>query len=86
MSGYEQPVPGEFGRVVATSIYSREAISSAQSAFKRHCAVTVRPNGQGYVSVIVRPFGEAATLAAQAVLEFWNFALDAEAQRRLEVD
>lgn len=83
MSGYEQPSPGEYTRLVPTSIYSRQAITAAQAAFKRHCAVTVRPGGQGFVAVSVRPIEEAATSAHDAVLEFWNFVLDTEAQRRL---
>lgn len=83
MSGYEQPSPGEYARLVATTVYSRQAIAAAQASFKRHCAVTFRPSGQGFVTVSVRPIGEAATSARDAVLEFWNFVLDTEAQRRL---
>jgi hypothetical protein len=38
------------------------------------------------VTVRVEPLGDAAKAPAQAVLEFWNFVLDSEAQRRLELE
>jgi len=85
MALFEQSAPGEFSRVVSTSVYSRHAVFSAQSAFKRHCAVTVRPIGHDEILVTVRPIGEGLSTALQAVLEFWNFVLDTEAQRRLGV-
>lgn len=86
MQAFQQQVPGEFSRTISNAMYSRQAISAAQSAFKQHCSVSVRPQGQGIVSVTVKPTGEAAKAPEQAVLEFWNFVLDSEAQRRLELE
>lgn len=85
MPGFQQEAPGEFSRTISNAMYSRQSISAAQAAFKAHCSITVRPQGNGIVTVAVRPTGEAAKSAAQAVLEFWNFVLDSEAQRRLEI-
>ena len=84
MSGFEQQEGGEYRRVVSTEIYSRQAIVSAQSAFRQHCKVIIQPSGPGQVAVAVKPIGEAAADPRQAVLEFWNFVLDTEAQRRLD--
>ena len=86
MFGFHQGASGDFTRTISNAMYSRQAISAAQSAFKQHCAVNVRPQGQGLVTVTVKPTGEAAKAPTQAVLEFWNFVLDSEAQRRLELE
>jgi len=85
MPGFHQDANGDFSRTISNAMYSRQSISAPQAAFKAHCGVTVRPQGNGMVMVTVRPTGEAAKSAAQAVLEFWNFVLDSEAQRRLEM-
>lgn len=86
MTGFHQDTPGDFSRTITNAMYSRQAISAAQAAFRQHCLVKVRPQGEGLVSVTVRPTGEAAKSPEQAVLEFWNFVLDSEAQRRLEIE
>jgi hypothetical protein len=86
MLGFHNAVSGEFSRTISNALYSRQSISAAQSAFKQHCMVSVRPQGQGIVTVTIKPMGEAANAPAQAVLEFWNFVLDSEAQRRLELE
>jgi hypothetical protein len=86
MIGFQQGSSGDFSRTISNAMYSRQAISAAQSAFKQHCLVSVRPQGEGMVTVTVKPTGEAAKAPTQAVLEFWNFVLDSEAQRRLELD
>jgi hypothetical protein len=84
MAGFQEPDSGEFRRTVSSDLYSRQAIVSAQSAFRDHCKVTIQPSGGGHVAVSVKPIGEAAADPRQALLEFWNFVLDTEAQRRLE--
>jgi hypothetical protein len=84
MSGFSQPEGGEYRRTVSTDLYSRQAIVSAQAAFRKHCKVTIQPTGSGEVAVSVKPIGESAADPRQALLEFWNFVLDTEAQRRLE--
>ncbi len=84
MAGFGEPEGGEYRRVVSTGIYSRQALVAAQAAFRQHCEVTIQPSGGGQVAVAVKPIGEAAADPGQALLEFWNFALDTEAQRRLE--
>jgi len=84
MAGFAQPEGGEYCRTVSTRIYSRQALVAAQAAFRQHCKITIQPSGQDQVAVAVKPIGEAAVDPGQAVLEFWNFALDTEAQRRLE--
>jgi hypothetical protein len=84
MPGFTQPEGGEYRRAVPTDIYSRQAIVAAQSAFRQHCKVTIQLSGSGQVSVAVKPIGEAAADPGQAVLEFWNFVLDTEAQKRLD--
>jgi hypothetical protein len=84
MTGFAQPEDGEYRRVISTDIYSRQAIVSAQSAFRQHCKVTIQPSGSGQVAVSVKPLGESAADPRQALLEFWNFVLDTEAQRRLD--
>lgn len=84
MAGFAQPENGEYGRTVATDIYSRQALVAAQAAFRQHCKVTIQPVGSGQVAVAVKPIGESAADPRQAVLEFWNFVLDTEAQRRLD--
>ena len=84
MAGFPEPDNGEYHRVVSTDIYSRQAIVSAQSAFRQHCKVTIQPSGSGQVLVAVKPIGESSADPRQAVLEFWNFVLDTEAQRRLD--
>jgi hypothetical protein len=86
MLGFHQGTSGGFSRTISNAMYSRQAISAAQSAFKQHCAVSVTPQGQGMVTVSVKPTGEAAKAPTEAVLEFWNFVLDSEAQRRLELE
>jgi hypothetical protein len=86
MPGFSQPTPGEFTRTASNAIYSRQAIATAQSAFKAHCSVTIRPQGAGLISVTVKPIGEASRSPEQAVLEFWNYVLDSEAQRRLDLE
>ena len=84
MAGFAQPEGGEYRRTVSTGIYSRQTLVAAQAAFRQHCKVTIQPSGQGEVAVAVKPLGEAAADPRQALLEFWNFVLDTEAQRRLE--
>jgi len=83
MSTFYSEERGIYTRVVSNLMYSRQSIAAAQSAFRAHCSVTVRPQGQGNVAVHVKPLGESAREPTQAVLEFWNFVLDTEAQRRL---
>jgi hypothetical protein len=38
------------------------------------------------ITVSIRPIGEAANDPEQTVLEYWNYVLDIEAQRRLEME
>jgi hypothetical protein len=83
---FERQKTGEFTRTISNAVYSRQAISAAQSAFKQHCAISVWPQGQGTVTVSIRPIGEAANDPEQTVLEYWNYVLDIEAQRRLEME
>lgn len=83
-AGFSQPQDGEYRRVISIEIYSRQALAAAQTAFRQHCKVTIQPSGQSQVAVAVKPIGEAAADPGQALMEFWNFALDTEAQRRLE--
>lgn len=83
MAEFEELSPGEYTRVVATSIYSRQSLTGAQAAFRNHCAVRIQPNGQNNVAVTVRPTGDASINPQEAVLEFWNYVVDTEAQRRL---
>ena len=84
MSGFAAPEGGEYRRAVSTAIYSRQALVAAQAAFRQFCTVTIRPDGTGQVMVAVKPIGESAASPRQAVLEFWNFVLDIQAQQRLE--
>jgi hypothetical protein len=83
-AGFAQPEDGEYRRVVTTGIYSRQALVVAQAAFRQHCKVAIQPSGENQAMVAVTPIGEAAADADQALLEFWTFARDTEAQRRLE--
>jgi len=85
MSTFSHLNTGEFVRTASNAIYSRQAIAAAQAAFKAHCLVTVRPQGDGLISVAVKPIGEATESPERAVLEFWNYVLDSEAQRRMDV-
>jgi hypothetical protein len=84
MPELEQAMDGEYRRVVSTGIYSRQSLVAGQAAFRQHCKVTIEPRGRDQVAVVVKPIGEATTAPREAVLEFWNFVLDTEAQRRLE--
>jgi len=84
MAGFAEPEDGEYRRSVSTGIYSRQALVAAQAAFRQHCKVSIQPCGDGQVAVAVQPVGEAAADPKQALLEFWNFVLDTEAQRRLD--
>lgn len=86
MTGFEKSEDGAFSRAISNAVYSRQSVAAAQAAFKQHCTVSVRPGGNGLVTVKVLPKGEAAKTPRQAVLEFWNFVLDAEAQKRLEME
>jgi hypothetical protein len=83
VTGFTESPAGEFSRVVSTSIYSRQALTAAQAAFRSHCTVRIQPNGPNQVAVAVKPLGEASNNPQEAVLEFWNFVMDTEAQRRL---
>lgn len=83
MIGFMESSTGEFMRVVSTTIYSRQALTGAQAAFRSHCAVHLQPNGHNQVAVTVKPLGEALNSPREAVLEFWNYVIDTEAQRRL---
>jgi hypothetical protein len=83
MMGFVESSAGEFTRMVSTTIYSRQALTGAQAAFRSYCAVRIQPNGPNQVAVTVKPLGEALNSPQEAVLEFWNYVVDTEAQRRL---
>jgi hypothetical protein len=85
MSVFAQQEGGGYRRTVSTDLYSRQAIVSAQAAFRQHCKIAIQPTRSGEVEVSVKPIGDSAADPRQALLEFWNFVLDTEAQRRLEV-
>jgi hypothetical protein len=70
-------------RIVSSRIYSQDAIHAARAAFLEHCAVQVEPAGDGLLKVIVAPVGEAIAAPREAILAFWNFVLDSEAQSRI---
>ncbi len=83
MASLKLGAENECHRVVSSRFYSEQALRAAQSAFLKHCAVKIEPAGGGLLNVIVKPIGEAVSSGKEAILEFWNFALDTEAQRRL---
>lgn len=73
----------EYHRLVSIRIYSQEALSAAKAAFLEHCTVRVEHAREELFNVIVAPVGESIAAPREAILAFWNYVLDSEAQSRI---
>lgn len=74
----------EVSRVVDAEIYPRKHLTAARTAFQRFCQITFESVGSQKVKVTLSPNDKSEPEFRQTVLEFWNYALDAHCQARLE--
>jgi hypothetical protein len=73
-----------FVRVAHTALYPRKALREAETAFRDHCKVDMRPLDTERIEVAVAPNVASGAEAREICLEFWNYALDLACQQRLE--
>ncbi|WP_462370345.1 hypothetical protein [Oxalobacter formigenes] len=74
----------ELSRKIHNSIYSRKALAITRDAYKNYCSVTVRPQKDGDVIVIVIPHEAFRNQARQVIFEFWNYFLDISCKQHLK--
>jgi hypothetical protein len=72
----------QFTRQVSNDLYSRTAIAAARAAYAPYCSVRILPKADNSAEVTVTISDAHTGDARKIALEFWNFVIDTECQRK----